>query len=45
VLTGVNAVSMLYRSQHRNRLAVEVMQLNGQGKIVKATVHYGRTTA
>lgn len=44
-LTGVDSVSMLYRSLHRGRLAVEVMQLNAEGQVAKVTVHYGRTVS
>jgi len=43
VLTGVDSVSMLYRSLHRGRLATEVMTLDAEGLVTKVMVHYGRT--
>ena len=40
ILTGVNSVTILYRSLHRGSLGAEVMTLNGQGKVSRVTVHY-----
>ncbi len=40
ILTGVNSVTILYRSLHRGRLGAEVMTLNGHGKVSRVTVHY-----
>jgi hypothetical protein len=40
ILTGVNSVTILYRSLHRGSLGAEVMMLDGQGKVSRVTVHY-----
>jgi hypothetical protein len=40
ILTGVNSVTILYRSLHRGSLGAEVMTLNGEGKATRVVVHY-----
>ena len=40
ILTGVNSVTILYRSLHRGSLGAEVMTLNDEGKVSQVTVHY-----
>ena len=40
ILTGVNSVTILYRSLHRGSLGAEVMTLNDQGKAKRVVVHY-----
>jgi len=40
ILTGVDSVTILYRSVHRGRAGAEVMVLDPQGKVVKVIVHY-----
>lgn len=40
ILTGLDSVTILYRSLHRGSLGAEVMSVNTQGKVVRATVHY-----
>jgi hypothetical protein len=40
VLTGIQSVTLVYRSLHRERLGAEVMQLDAQGRIAAVLVHY-----
>jgi hypothetical protein len=40
ILTGVDSVTILYRSLHRGSLGAEVMTLNPQGKVARVVVHY-----
>lgn len=40
VLTGIQSVTLVYRSLHRDRLGAEVMQIDGQGRISAVLVHY-----
>lgn len=40
VLTGIQSVTLVYRSVHRERLGAEVMQLDAQGRIAAVLVHY-----
>jgi ketosteroid isomerase-like protein len=40
ILTGVDSVTILYRSLHRGTLGAEVMTFNDKGKVSHAVVHY-----
>jgi len=40
ILTGVNSVTILYRSLHRGSMGAEVMTLNGKGMVSRVVVHY-----
>jgi hypothetical protein len=40
VLTGIESVTLVYRSLHRDRLGAEVMQIDGRGRIAAVQVHY-----
>ena len=40
ILTGVDSVTILYRSLHRGSLGAEVMTLNAQGQVNRVVVHY-----
>jgi ketosteroid isomerase-like protein len=40
ILTGVDSVTILYRSLHRGSLGAEVMTLNSEGKATCVVVHY-----
>jgi hypothetical protein len=43
ILTGVDSITILYRSLHRGRLGAEVMTLNEEGLVAKVSVHYDAT--
>jgi hypothetical protein len=44
VLVGVDSVTLLIRSLHRDRLAAEVMTLDAGGRVTKVKVHYDGTS-
>ena len=41
VLTGIESVTVVYRSLHRERIGAEVMVLDADGRIASVMVHYG----
>ena len=40
ILTGVDSVTILYRSLHRGSMGAEVMALNDTGMVSRVVVHY-----
>ena len=45
VFAGVDSVALVYRSLHRKRLAVELMQLSPQGLVTRSLVLYAAAEA